>query len=127
MHTNGHHSSDSGFPALVEGVVEAANPKGVRVRGEWFNASQFKPVALPEVGEYVRLNVDAKRFISAVEVVKPAHDDGVATPAVLSDRDERIARLAVLKAAAEFGASRPDLKSADVLKIADAWLAWINS
>jgi hypothetical protein len=125
MHTNGHHSSDQGFPSLVEGVVEAANPKGVRVRGEWFNASQFKPVALPEVGEYVRLNVDAKRFISAVEVVKAAHDDAQ-TPAVLSDRDERIARLAVLKAAAEFGASRPDLKSADVLKIADAWLAWIN-
>jgi hypothetical protein len=126
MHTNGHHSSESGFPSLVEGVVEAANPKGVRVRGEWFNASQFKPVALPEVGEYVRLNVDAKRFISAVEVVKPAHDDTAATPAVLS-RETRIARLAVLKAAAAFGASRPDLKSSDVLRIADAWLAWVEA
>jgi len=29
-----------------------------------------------------------------------------------------------LKAAAEFGASRPDVKSADVLKIADGWLGW---
>jgi hypothetical protein len=129
MHTNGHHSSESGYPALIEGLVEAVNGKGIRVKGSWLNVSQFKPVPLPEVGEYVRLKVDAKSFISSIEVVKPAHDDGAAaqTPAVLSDRDERIARLAVLKAAAEFGASRPDLKSADVLKIADAWLAWINS
>jgi hypothetical protein len=34
--------------------------------------------------------------------------------------------LAVLKAAAEFGASRPDVKSADVLKIADGWLSWVE-
>src|SRR6266851_3932512 len=36
-------------------------------------------------------------------------------------RDRVISGLAVLKAAAEFGASRPDLKSADVLKVADVW------
>jgi hypothetical protein len=32
----------------------------------------------------------------------------------------------VLQAAAAFGASRPDLKSSDVLKIAESWLAWVN-
>jgi len=36
------------------------------------------------------------------------------------------ARLAVLKAAAEFGASRPDLKSSEVLKIADSWIRWVE-
>lgn len=35
-----------------------------------------------------------------------------------------ITRLAVLKAAAEFAASRPEAKSSDVLKIADLWYAW---
>jgi len=37
-----------------------------------------------------------------------------------------IRRLAVLKAAAEFGASRPDMKSADVLCVAHRWLAWVE-
>lgn len=37
-----------------------------------------------------------------------------------------ISRLAVLKAAAQFGASRPDLKSADVLAIAERWMVWIE-
>lgn len=31
-----------------------------------------------------------------------------------------------LTAAAEFGASRPDMKSADVLAIAERWLVWIE-
>ena len=42
-----------------------------------------------------------------------------------TSREQTISRLAVLKAAAAFGASRPDLKSADVLKIAASWLEWV--
>lgn len=37
-----------------------------------------------------------------------------------------IRRMSVLKSAAEFAASRPDLKSADVLAIAGRWLAWVE-
>ncbi len=37
-----------------------------------------------------------------------------------------IRRLAVLKAAAAFASSRPDLKSADVLAIAGRWLTWVE-
>src|SRR5205823_5536524 len=37
-----------------------------------------------------------------------------------------IRRLAVLRPAAGFGASRPDVKSADVLTIAVRWLAWVE-
>jgi hypothetical protein len=48
------------------------------------------------------------------------------SPANNSARDRTISRLAVLKAAAEFGASRPDVKSADVLAIADRWLTWVE-
>jgi hypothetical protein len=105
----------------VEGVVEATNRTGLKIGGAWVNVSQFHPLELPDVGAHVRLEVDAKGFIRELEVL-----DSATTPAVLSDRDERITRLAVLKAAAAFGASRPDLKSADVLKIADSWLAWVE-
>jgi hypothetical protein len=37
-----------------------------------------------------------------------------------------IRRLSVLKAASAFGASRPEMKSADVLAIADRWITWIE-
>lgn len=130
MHTNGHHSSESGYPALIEGLVEAVNGKGIRVKGSWLNVSQFKPVPLPEVGEYVRLKVDAKSFISSIEVVKPAHEQTDATPAVLS-RETRIARLAVLKAAANFlgqmSQTREEVRSEHVLVLADKWLKWVES
>src|SRR6266576_6654527 len=109
----------------VEGVVEAVNAKGIRINGEWFNVSQFKPVALPEQGTLVRLEVQPKGFIKTLQVIQATPESG--TPAAFSTaRDDRISRLAVLKAAAAFGASRPDARSKDVLKIADAWLAWVN-
>jgi hypothetical protein len=64
--------------------------------------------------------VDAKGFLNAIDVL----DEGPAqTPAVSRQAE----RLAVLQAAAAFGASRPDLKSSDVLRIAESWLAWLNS
>lgn len=102
----------------VEGVVEATNRTGIRIAGAWVNVSQFKPIELPDVGAHVRLEVDSKGFIKDLEVLH--------TPVTASlSRNETITRLAVLKAAAEFGASR-DIKSSDVLKIADSWLAWVN-
>ncbi len=41
-------------------------------------------------------------------------------------REAPITRLAVLKAAAEFLAPRTDAKSADVLKVAERWEAWVT-
>jgi hypothetical protein len=41
-------------------------------------------------------------------------------------RDRTITRLAVLKAAAEFGAARPQPKSGDVLAIASSWEWWVT-
>ncbi|HYW86809.1 MAG TPA: hypothetical protein VFB50_03515 [Chloroflexota bacterium] len=108
----------------VEGVVEGVNATGLKIGGAWVNVSKFKPVELPDVGAHVRLQVDSKGFIVKLE--------DLTTPAVSSDKlavtakDERITRLAVLKAAAEFGASRPDLKSSEVLMIADKWMAWVT-
>jgi hypothetical protein len=103
----------------VEGIVEATNAKGLKIAGQWVNVSQFHPVELPATGDHVRLSVDSKGYIRDIDVLKTE------TPAVPSARDERITKLAVLKAAAEFAAIRTDIKSQDVLRIADKWLEWV--
>jgi hypothetical protein len=105
---------------LVEGLVEQTNSNGVRINGTWFSRSQYKPIDLPGVGARVCLRVDAKRFISSVEVL----EHGAATASL--SRNETITRLAVLKAAAQFGARRPDCKSSDVLVLAEKWLEWVE-
>jgi hypothetical protein len=115
MTTNGYAGT------TVAGVVEATNDRGLRLNGEWLNVSKFKPLELPPVGARVSVLVDGKGFLTSVQVLEGGVEK---TPAV--SRNETIARLAVLKAAAAFGASRPDLKSSDVLRIADAWLAWVE-
>lgn len=128
MTTNGLHSSDpsAGYPVIVQGVVEAVNARGVRVNGEWASVSQFKPVPLPEVGARVRMRVDAKRFIATLEVID-GETGSVQVVQSTSSRDRQIARLSVLKSAAAFAAGRPDIKSADVLRIGDTWLAWLEA
>jgi transcriptional regulator with XRE-family HTH domain len=42
------------------------------------------------------------------------------------NKDQTITRLATLKAAVEFAASRPDLKGGDVLRIAASWEEWVS-
>ena len=109
----------------VEGVVESVNGTGLKIGGAWVNVSRFRPVELPDAGARVRLKVDSKGYIVDLECMESA-----STPAVLSAKDDRITKLAVLKAAAEFvglwGQSREDIKSDHVLVIADKWLKWIE-
>ena len=72
------------------------------------------------VGHTVRL--DKSGFIRAIEAAETgSHTESVSGPS----RDQTITRLPVLKAAAEFAASRPDIKSSDVLRIAEVWEQWI--
>jgi hypothetical protein len=106
----------------VEGVVEGVNATGLKIGGAWVNVSRFHPVELPEAGAHVRLKVDAKGYIVDLEQLS--------SPAVLSDRDDRITRLAVLKAAAQFvgvwGQTREEIKSDHVLILAERWLEWVQ-
>ena len=103
----------------LEGPVEARNERGIKLDGEWRNVSKFHPLDLPEVGACVRAEIDTKGFLRSLELLE-------GTPAVSSGREAIIARLTVLKAAAHFAATREEIKSADVLRIADCWLAWVN-
>lgn len=108
----------------VEGVVEARNERGLKIDGDWLNLSKFRTLDLPDQGARVRAKVDTRGYLCGVEVLEPAPSESGKTPEV--SRNQTITRLAVLKAAAEFGASRQDLKSSEVLMIADKWLAWIE-
>jgi hypothetical protein len=81
---------------------------------------------VPAIGAHVRLVTDDKRFIRSLEVLAPAESDEPARSAT-SHRDKTITRLAVLKAASHFAADRIDIKSTDVLQIAERWLQWIES
>jgi len=111
----------------VEGTVESANPKGIKLGGEWRNVSKFRPVDLPPVGSTVRADIDDKGFLKTIEVLQS--DEHTSVTASVSQRDRQIARLAVLKAAAAFCAGKAmstEVSSRDVLLIADAWLEWVN-
>jgi len=103
----------------VEGIVQAVNATGLKLGGAWVNVSRFHPVELPETGAHVRMRVDSKGYIVELEDLSPAR-------ARVTEKDERITRLAVLKAAAAFAANRADIKSGDVLRIADSWVAWVE-
>lgn len=109
----------------VEGLVEATNAKGLKIGGAWVNVSQYTPVDLPETGAHVRLRVDSKGYIQSIETLSSS-----TTPTVLSPKDDRITRLAVLKAAAEFvglwGQTREEVRSDHVLLIAEKWLKWVS-
>jgi hypothetical protein len=106
----------------VEGLVESVNANGLKIGGAWVNVSRFHPVQLPDAGAHVRLKIDPKGYIVGLENLSPAPSP--------TDKDERITRLAVLKAAAEFvglwGQTRPEIKSDHVLVVADKWLEWVT-
>lgn len=109
----------------VSGTVASVNPKGVRLVGEleWRNYSRFADeITPPERGEAVTLTVDRQGFVRSV-----ARDQAAANrPAASSSRDTAITRLAVLKAAAEWSAGRPEIKAADVLRLATCWERWVT-
>jgi hypothetical protein len=109
----------------VEGVVQSVNATGVKLGGAWLNVSRFHPIDMPEAGAHVRLKVDSKGYIVSLENLSPT-----TTPALLSDKDQRITRLAVLRSAAEFvglwGQTREEIKSDHVLVIAQRWLEWVE-
>lgn len=125
------------FDQSVTGRVTAVNDKGFRldVSDGWLNYSKFAVgVVAPEKGATVTATLDKAGFVRAVQPADGQHLTNGARPARIdaqeptgpSAKDRTITRLAVLKAAAEFGASRPDLRSRDVIAIAAVWERWVT-
>ena len=102
------------------GRVTSVNERGLRLEGRdgWLNVSKWaKDVTLPERGARVVVKLDGAGFVRAI-----APADGATLP--VGNKDQTITRLACLKAAAEFCAARPDLKSADLFALAERMEQW---
>jgi hypothetical protein len=107
------------------GRVTSVNEKGLRLEGRdgWVNFSKFaQDLIPPSKGSVVAVQLDGQGFIRRVEAAEGAADRHQTHTA---GRETAITRLAVLKAAAEWSAGRTELKSGDVLKIAERWEAWV--
>src|SRR5215211_6753631 len=118
----------NGTTTTLTGTVEAVNERGIKINGGWLNVSKFHPVALPMRGALVALEVQGGRWIQRCDVLdgQEAHSAPQRAVAGPGTRERTITRLAVLKAAAAFAASRPEAKSPDVLTVADVWLRWVE-
>ncbi|HEY5420127.1 MAG TPA: hypothetical protein VIL10_05285 [Marmoricola sp.] len=122
--------ADAGsLSSTFTGRVASVNPKGLKLEGHdtWANYSKFAVgIVAPERGDTVTVTVDKAGFVRSVTLLDgpPPVAGGSDVPAAPSVKDRTITRLAVLKAAAEFAAARPQLKSGDVLAIAESWERW---
>lgn len=127
MAVNGNGATET----AVSGRVASVNEKGIRLDGadSWLNFSKYAVgLVAPEKGEAVTVTLDRAGFIRCIVREGGASGASAARPsssAPPAERDRTITRLAVLKAAAEFGASRPELRSRDVLAIAASWEWWV--
>jgi hypothetical protein len=118
----------NGTTQTLTATVEAVNERGIKINGGWLNVSKYHAVALPMRGALVALEVQGGRWIQRCDVLddQDAHRAPERAGQPRADRDRTITRLAVLKAAAAFAASRPAAKSPDVLTVADNWLHWVE-
>ena len=117
----------------VSGMVEQINNKqtGIKVGGEWLNISQYHPLAeLPRVGQRVHVEVERSDRGAWINSLQLLGEPAATSSSPASGRDREIRRLACLKAAAQFGAGKcvagVDVKSTDVLKIAEAFERWVQ-
>ena len=123
----------------ISGLVEQINAKqtGIKVAGQWLNISQYHPLAeLPKAGQRVDVQVergDRGAWIHQLDVLDGGQVHQLAVPQPRrggggrSYSDPRaILRQSALRSAVLFAAARLDLKSADVLKLAEHMLAWLE-
>ena len=116
-------SNGTGATQLV-GLVESVNEKGVKIAGEWRNISKWATdVTLPERGQVVAVALDKAGYVRAIAPAAAAPD---AQHGPAAGRETLILRQTCLKAASVFAASRPDLKSADLLALAERMEAWVT-
>jgi hypothetical protein len=115
-------------PDTLTGRVVAVNPKGLKLADadQWINFSQFAQDLVPPMrGQTVTVTLDRQGYIRSVAVTSGAQEPTTARQASAGVKDRTITRLAVLKATAEFAASRSEASSSDVLKVAEAWERWV--
>lgn len=130
----------------LTGVVSAVSSTGtgIQVNGAWYSYSSRTPVPeKPVRGHRVRLDSDPYPdgrpggFIKSLEIldggaVQQLPSKGGGRPGMTPEERREIKRMNILRTAADFAgrtsmSSSEPIKSSDVLKIADAWLKWLES
>jgi len=123
MAVNGTASGHSA--ETLSGAVAAVNDKGLRLEGRdgWLNYSKWAEGLVPPArGAHVVVTLDRAGFVRTL--VPAAATDAHHSPT--AGRETAIIRQTCLKAAAEFCAARPELKSADLLALAERMEAWVR-
>lgn len=133
----------------LTGKVEATNDKGVKVGGEWHNYSKYAKAEAIEIankGDDVALTLDGAGFVRELAVIKadmthvgklPDEDalsnEDAAADAMeaegmrgLSQKDVLIIRQSCIRGAIDFAASRPEMKAADAIKLAEVLEKWVS-
>jgi hypothetical protein len=107
-------------------TIAKTNGTGFQTREEgdkWFTISRYvtPAPAIPATGTRAVVSIDPRGFVHGIE---PA--DRSPAPAAPTSRETTIIRLACLKAASTFLATRPDAKSPDILKVAESLEGWVT-
>jgi len=109
-------------------VVTRTNGTGFQVAGRdgWLNLSKFASVALPAVGQRVRIGLDKSGYVREIAPdTAPATPQS--TPAPGSAPDALTARIAALAAATAIVARQPGQTTLDaVLAAAERLEGWIR-
>lgn len=116
--------------ATIRGTVQRSNGSTVLLeeRVAPLTISRYaKNIPPMEGGDMVELVVDGRDFVmGGVNLSLQDHgDDEPDERRALPCKDVQIIRESCLKSAAAFAVSRPEMKSADVLKVAECWEQWI--
>jgi hypothetical protein len=123
------------------GQVQALNDRGIKLNDGWVNRSKFaKPEAIQavRVGAWVELAVDssgfyrslvAKSSTTAAAAEPPCHEPSADNlPTVehqAMSKDRLIVRQVAIKCASKFMSLRTDLRSCDMLALAEQIERWI--
>jgi hypothetical protein len=118
----------NGTTTTLTGTVEAVNERGIKLQGAWLNLSKWKPLPLPTRGALVSVDVKDGRFLDRIDVLdgQDAHSEPQRAVAGPGARERLITRLACLRSAVQLAAGKGDLTSADVLKVAERFEAWVT-
>jgi len=109
----------------VDGIVQSANDRGVKLVGEdnYRNVSKWaEGITPPRRGARVRLGLDASGFVRQLQVLDQVADE----PS--QDRARQLCRMSALRSAATFcggKALNTEVSTADVLKVAAAFERWL--
>jgi hypothetical protein len=128
-------TANGGTRRSFTATIARANGHGFQIAerpGVWLNLSKFDDPqpGIPPAGTAVGITTDGAGYVRAIEPSDPGEAPQPPLPLLAPPSATRtmtnITRLAVLKAAARFLASKPEATSDQVLDVASAWVRWID-